>query len=102
MVGVSAHERRHIERGGQAATAVAQDLFEPKVGVFRGAETSEHPHGPEARAIHRGMHTSGVGILPWVGGIAVDRVDGNTRHRLEIDVANLGRVVRFLPVLVRL
>ena len=63
VVGVAAHQRGQVERGRQAVAAGPQDLVEAGVGVLRRAEAGEHPHGPELRAVHRGVRAPGVRVL---------------------------------------
>ena len=63
VVGVVAHQRRQIERGGEAGLALCEQIAKALVGVFGGAEAGELAHGPEAAAIHRGVNAAGVGRL---------------------------------------
>ena len=83
VVGVSPHQGRHVERGGQARSAVAQDVLEPSVGVDRGAEAGEHAHGPQPAAVHLGIDAPGVGELAGHRLVAVHRIHGDARHRGE-------------------
>ena len=48
VVGIAAHEGRHVEGRRQARAAGAEQLVEAGVGVPGGPEACEHPHGPEA------------------------------------------------------
>ena len=52
MVRVVAHERRHVEVGGDASLALGDEIFEPLVGVFRRAEAGDLSHRPQSAAIH--------------------------------------------------
>ena len=71
MVGVVAHQGRHVERGRQPGLAVVEQELEPPVGVLRGAEPREHPHGPRLAAVHRGVRAAGVGVLAGVAQVAL-------------------------------
>ncbi len=53
MVGVVAHQRRHVERGRQAGLAVLEQVAEPLVRLLRRAEPGELAHRPEPAAVHR-------------------------------------------------
>ena len=75
------------------------DLLEPPVGVLGGAEPGEHPHGPQLRAVHRGVGPTGVrvlaGELTVVG--AVHAVERDPRHGRERNVADLRVLDLLLP-----
>ena len=53
MVGVVAHQRRHVERGREAGLAVVEQVAEALVRLLGGAEAGELPHRPELAAVHR-------------------------------------------------
>ena len=59
VVGVVAHERRHVEGGGEPRRAVRHEVLEALVGVLRRAEAGEHPHRPQPAAVHRRLHAAG-------------------------------------------
>ena len=80
VVRVSAHERGHVERRGQAGAPGGQQFAEAGVGVGGRAEAGEHPHGPQAGPVHVGVHTPGVGKLAGQRSVAVHPVDGNPRQ----------------------
>ncbi len=48
VVGVVAHERRHVEGGREARLALLEQEVEARVGVLGGAEAGELPHRPRA------------------------------------------------------
>jgi len=52
MVGVVAHQRRHVERGREAGLPVIAQVAEPLVRLLGGAEAGELPHRPELPAVH--------------------------------------------------
>ena len=84
-----------VDRPGAARP---QQLLEARVRVVGRAEAGEHPHRPEARPVHRRVHAARVGVRARVGRVAVDRVDGDARHRLEGAVAERRGAVGVLPV----
>ena len=63
VVGVVAHERRHVERGRQPGLPVVEQVVEALVGLLRGAEARELPHRPQPPAVHRLVDAAGVGEL---------------------------------------
>ena len=63
-VGVVAHLRGKVERGGQAGLAGCQKVTKPLVGLLRAAEAGVLPHGPEAAPEHGGLHAAGERELP--------------------------------------
>jgi hypothetical protein len=46
VVGVPAHQRRHVERDAEPAAPAGQDHLVALVGLLRVAETGELPDGP--------------------------------------------------------
>src|SRR5262245_2864593 len=62
MVAVVAHERGHIERGGEPHHAVLEQVLEALVGVLRRPEAGKLAHGPEAATVHRRLRTAGEWI----------------------------------------
>ena len=72
VVGVVAHERGHVEGGGEPGHAVRDEVLEALVGVLRRAEAGELAHRPEPAAVHRRLDAAGVGELagqPEVPGV---------------------------------
>ncbi len=67
IVGIAAHERRHVEGGREPGHAVREQVVEALVGVLGRAEARELAHRPEARPIHRGMDAARVRERPWCG-----------------------------------
>ena len=53
VVGVEAHQRRHVEGRGQPRLAVIEQVAEALVGLLDGAEAGELAHRPEPAAVHR-------------------------------------------------
>ncbi len=63
VVGVVAHERGHVEGGGQPGLAVLEQVAEALVGLLAGAEAGELAHGPQPPAVHGGVDAARVGEL---------------------------------------
>jgi hypothetical protein len=63
MVGVVAHQRRHVERGRQTRLAMVQQVAEALVGLLRRPEPRELAHRPQAPAVHRLVHAAREGVL---------------------------------------
>ena len=53
VIGVVAHQRRHVERGREAGLAVLEQVAEALVRLLGGAEAGELAHRPEPAAVHR-------------------------------------------------
>ena len=83
VVGVAAHEGGHVERSGQPGSPGSQQGVEPGIGVSRGAESREHPHGPQLAAVPGGIKPPGVGIVARLQTVSVGRVQRNTRHGVD-------------------
>ncbi len=60
VVGVVAHQRRHVEGGREAVLPLAEQKVEARVGVLGESEARELAHRPQASAIHRAVHTACV------------------------------------------
>src|SRR5712692_4055148 len=63
VVGVVAHEGRHVEGGGEPRLALLQEEVEALVGVLGGGEAGELAHGPEPAAVHARVDAARVGEL---------------------------------------
>ena len=63
VVGVVAHQRRHVEGRREARLALREQVAEAGVRVLRRAEAGEHAHRPEARAVHLGVEPARVRVL---------------------------------------
>ena len=101
VVGVEAEQRWHVERRRQAVAPRLDDLLEAPVGVVGSAESGEHAHGPELRAVHRRVRPTGVRVLPGEFAVvgSVDRIERDARHGLEVGVTQWRRFERLLPQL---
>ncbi len=101
IVAVEAEQGGHVECRRQSGTAGLDDLLEAPVGVVGGAEPGEHPHRPQPRAVHRGVGATRVRELAGELAVvrAVDRLERDPRHRLEVGVAQVRGVERLLPQL---
>ncbi len=112
VIGVEAHQRRHVECRGEPGLAVVEQVAEALVGLLDRAEAGELAHRPQAPAVHRGVHAARVGKLAGVAEVAVgvpaveilggvERFDRLAGDGLEQGVA-LGLLrVRLFPPLVR-
>src|SRR3989442_1495578 len=58
MIGVVPHLRGEIERHREPRLTGGEEMTEPRVGLFGGAEPGVLPHGPQLAAVHRGVHTA--------------------------------------------
>ena len=75
MVGVVAHQGRHVEGRAQAGHAVLQQVFEPLVGVLRRSESGELAHGPQAPPVHARLRSPRVRELPRKPQVALVLLD---------------------------
>ena len=71
VVGVQPDLRRQIEGDAQAGGALAQQIFVAAVRLVGVAHAGVLPHGPQAAAIHGGLHAAGVGKLSGIAELAV-------------------------------
>ena len=94
VVGVEAHQRRHVERRRESGLAVVEEVAEALVGLLDRAEARELAHRPQPPAVHRGVDAAGVGELARMAEVAVgvpalevllgvERLDGLPRDGLE-------------------
>ena len=92
MVGVVAHQRRHVERRREAGLAVVDQVAEALVRLLGGAEAGELPHRPQPAAVHRLVHAARERVLARAGrsrsgvrqvGRRVERLDRLPRERRE-------------------
>ncbi len=94
VIGVEAHQSRHVERRREAGLAVVEQVAEALVGLLDRPEARELAHRPEAAAVHRRIDAAGVGerageaLVPLavvIGQIVrrVERLDRVARERLE-------------------
>ncbi len=108
VIGVPAHQRRHVERNRQAAAARLQQHLVPVVGLDRVAESRELPDRPRSAAVASRVQASGERELarpadPFEAGDdgtlrrAVDRVDRETGQRGEVRVSQPRGVIPALP-----
>ena len=63
VVGVVAHQRRHVERGRQPGLPVVEQVAEALVGLLRRPEARELPHRPQPPAVHARVHAARERIL---------------------------------------
>jgi hypothetical protein len=108
VVGVAAHERRHVEGDGEPAPAVAEDHLVALVGLLGVPEPGELPDGPRPPPVAGRVQAAGEGVLtrpadplePLVGVPGpgtVHRLHGVAGERGEICVALARGVVPGLP-----
>ena len=60
MVGVVAHQARHVEGGREPRLAVLEQVAEALVRLLGGAEARELPHRPQLPAVHRRVDAARV------------------------------------------
>ena len=63
VVGVEAHQGRHVEGRRRPGLAVVEQVAEARVGLLDGPEAGELAHRPEPPAVHGGVDAAGVGII---------------------------------------
>ena len=106
VVGVAAHQRRHVERDGQPAAALGQDHLVALVGLPGVAEAGELPDRPRLAAVAAGVDAAGERVLARpadalhavVGtGRPVHRIDLEPGQRRVVALGLAGGVVALLP-----
>ena len=85
MVGVVAHQRRHVERRREAGLPVLEQVAEALVRLLRRPEAGELAHRPEPAAVHRRVDAARERIRAGPAEVALV---------VELDV--LGRVERLV------
>ena len=92
VIGVVAHQRRHVERGREPGLAVVEQVAEALVRLLRGAEARELPHRPELAAVHRRIDAARERMHAGIAEVAVivqlDRV--RRRQRLVLEPGDRG------------
>ena len=99
MVGVKAHQGRHVEGRGETGLSVGEQIAESLVGLLDRAEAGELPHRPEAPPVHRRVDPAGERVgagealvaLAVVAGavevvLGIERLDRRARESFEADV----------------
>ena len=101
VVGVAAHQGRHVEGDRQTATAAAQDHLVALVGLLGVAEAGELADRPRTAAVAAGVDAAGEGELPGPFGVVgpVRRLDLHAGERGEVGIALACVVVAVLPAL---
>ena len=106
MIGIETDLRGQIKCDRQSGSPVSEQIFVAFIGFFGISHARILAHGPQASAIHRGLHTASEGILSRVanfgfvvGAFEIDRsVEGlyrNVRGSLDLAVG-CGRGLHFL------
>ncbi len=100
VVRVVAHEGGKVEGDREAGLAPLEQELVALVGILRGPEPGELPHGPEPPAVHRGVDAAGVGKsarqsegglrVGWQIERGVQRLDLAPRNRGELRVGAAG------------
>src|ERR1700757_1114511 len=89
MIGVVAHQGGEVERDGQPAAAVLEQIFVALVGLLRRSEAGELPHRIKLAAISRSMNPacerrlagiSEISFFAPVGGKIGLRVEASNGH----------------------
>ena len=63
VVGVISIKSRHIKSSRETCLTLGEQIFEALVGVFGGAETSKHTHGPGFSPVHGRLDATGIGVF---------------------------------------
>ena len=99
VVGVAAHQRRHVEGHREPAAAAVEDHLVALVGLLRVAEAGELADRPGAAAVAGGVEPAGerelAGPLAVVG--AVRRLDLDAGQRGEVRLPDPRLLVALLP-----
>ena len=66
VVGVEAHQGRHVEGGREPVLAVLEQVAEARVGLLDRAEARELAHRPQPPPIHRRVDAAGERVLARV------------------------------------
>ena len=75
MVGVVAHQRRHVERGREPGLPVVEQVAEALVGLLGGAEAGELAHRPQAAPVHARVDAARERILAREADPLLERAD---------------------------
>ena len=71
VVGVVAHQRRHVEGGREAGLPMVEQVAEALVRLLGGAEAGELAHRPEPAAVHRRVDAARERVRAGVAEVAV-------------------------------
>ena len=71
IVRIEADLRRQIKRHREPSRPIGEQIFVALVRLFGVAHAGVLAHGPEAAAVHRGLHAARVGKFAGVAHIAV-------------------------------
>ena len=82
MVGVVAHQRRHVEVDGEPGLPLRDQVLEALVGVLAGAEARDLAHRPEAAAVHRRIRAAREREAAGQADVLGRRV-GDVRRRVD-------------------
>ena len=63
VIGVVAHQRGHVEGGGEPGLAVVEQVVKALVGLLAGAEAGELAHRPQPAPVHRAVDPAREGVL---------------------------------------
>ena len=83
LIGVEADLRRQIERHRQSGGSVREQIFVALVRFLGVAHAGVLAHGPEAAAIHGGLHAAREGKFAGVADVAVVVPRGEIFGRVE-------------------
>ncbi len=92
VVGIAAHQRRHVERDGQSRLPVLDQELEALVRLLGRTEAGELPHRPQAPPIPARVDATRERVLARKADLRVDvggpieRIDGDAGERVEVDV----------------
>ena len=90
VIGVVAHQRRHVEGRRESRLAVLGQVAEALVRLLRRAETGELAHRPQASAVHRRIDAAGERVLAGIAEVAavLDADVLGRRERLVLDTGD--------------
>ena len=71
VIGIHTDLRRQIERNRQSRSAVGQQIFVALVRFLGVAHAGVLAHGPQAAAVHGGLHAAGEWIFPGIADFAL-------------------------------
>jgi len=98
MIGVDAHQRRHVERRRQSCLSFVDQIVKALVGLFCGAKASELSHRPRSSAVHRRIWTASVRWFAGKAEVLFEIKIGDIVRRIEpIDLVVRDRCEPVLP-----
>src|SRR5579859_330408 len=94
MIRVQSDLRRQIEGHRQPGGSVREQILVALVRLLGIAHAGVLTHGPQAAAVHGGLHAAGIGELSGIGHVAVVVPGGKIGGRVEGTYGDMGRRLR--------